>query len=430
MCARCTQPEPPTLHAEDATSPPLISTGFSALFASRNTSQHSISAGQSVTDASSHLSPRDSRSPKEDHPSVPKPDDASHQQPAKPQVTFLTKFYTDPTLNRHSPPEVVANFKCRVPPRLPKPRKKKLEVPQIPPPCSAIDEREGWRMSTVTIGVPMGKKPTLSSPPYLHHCATLAVPSIRHLAKSFSQTPRREASFSPSSVTSALPASERRVWWTRHKLELTDYLIKPGQQFKDKRHAQSVSEDEKGTLAEPNMTDRSGDNVVLEAMREMMSRVNRASETEAHNLRSAFIHSRLVFMNPPLPSPSSIASVAASVAAQPSAASSNPSQSGPVSTSSCSAVYSVPTSSRLHPVQQVKYLGAFLYNGGYCIFVKIQKGGRVYEPRHWFALSEVEVVDIEEDGQMEANVGNDVPQVSEGHGCMPSMPYITSAHHT
>ncbi|KAI1791932.1 hypothetical protein LXA43DRAFT_1094015 [Ganoderma leucocontextum] len=71
----------------------LISTGFSTLFASRNTSQHSISAGQS-TDASSHLSPRDSQSPKEDHPSVPKPDDAFQQQPAKPQVTFLTKFYT------------------------------------------------------------------------------------------------------------------------------------------------------------------------------------------------------------------------------------------------------------------------------------------------------------------------------------------------
>lgn len=45
-----------------------------------------------------------------------------------------------PTLNRHSPPEVVANFKRRVPPRLPKPRKRDItaEVPSIPPPRSAI----------------------------------------------------------------------------------------------------------------------------------------------------------------------------------------------------------------------------------------------------------------------------------------------------
>jgi len=44
-----------------------------------------------------------------------------------------------PTLNRHSPPEVVANFKRRVPPRLPKPRKRDTqEAPSIPPPRSAI----------------------------------------------------------------------------------------------------------------------------------------------------------------------------------------------------------------------------------------------------------------------------------------------------
>ena len=50
-----------------------------------------------------------------------------------------------------------------------------------------------------------------------------------------------------------------------------------------------------------------------------------------------------------------------------------------------------------YPVQRAKYLGAFLYAGGYCILAKVPKGGRVYEPRHWFSLGEVEVVDIEED---------------------------------
>ncbi|KAI6047363.1 HSF-type DNA-binding-domain-containing protein [Pisolithus marmoratus] len=46
--------------------------------------------------------------------------------------------WSHPTLNRHSPPEVVANFKRRVPPRLPKPRKRETqEAPTIPPPRSA-----------------------------------------------------------------------------------------------------------------------------------------------------------------------------------------------------------------------------------------------------------------------------------------------------
>ncbi|RDB22508.1 hypothetical protein Hypma_010380 [Hypsizygus marmoreus] len=47
--------------------------------------------------------------------------------------------WSHPTLNRHSPPDVVANFKRRVPPRLPKPRKRDMQdPPSIPPPRSAI----------------------------------------------------------------------------------------------------------------------------------------------------------------------------------------------------------------------------------------------------------------------------------------------------
>ncbi|THH09045.1 hypothetical protein EW145_g2270, partial [Phellinidium pouzarii] len=47
--------------------------------------------------------------------------------------------WSHPTLNRHSPPEVVANFKRRVPPRLPKPRKRQEpEMQQIPPSRSVL----------------------------------------------------------------------------------------------------------------------------------------------------------------------------------------------------------------------------------------------------------------------------------------------------
>ncbi|KAH9938408.1 HSF-type DNA-binding-domain-containing protein [Fomitopsis serialis] len=47
--------------------------------------------------------------------------------------------WSHPTLNRHSPAEVVANFKRRVPPRLPKPRKRDNEVPAIPPSRPPLD---------------------------------------------------------------------------------------------------------------------------------------------------------------------------------------------------------------------------------------------------------------------------------------------------
>lgn len=59
-----------------------------------------------------------------------------------PILSTLAYFYPStahPTLNRHSPPEVVANFKRRVPPRLPKPRKRDVqEQVSMPPSRSAI----------------------------------------------------------------------------------------------------------------------------------------------------------------------------------------------------------------------------------------------------------------------------------------------------
>ncbi|TFK43356.1 HSF-type DNA-binding-domain-containing protein [Crucibulum laeve] len=63
--------------------------------------------------------------------------------------------WSHPTLNRHSPAEVVANFKRRVPPRLPKPRKRDAqESPSIPPPRSAIG------MGPVPLTVPSSMGPS------------------------------------------------------------------------------------------------------------------------------------------------------------------------------------------------------------------------------------------------------------------------------
>jgi hypothetical protein len=52
-----------------------------------------------------------------------------------------------------------------------------------------------------------------------------------------------------------------------------------------------------------------------------------------------------------------------------------------------------------HPVStpvRVRYLGAFLYSGGYFLLVKVDKG-RVYRMKHWFSLASFELVDIPQD---------------------------------
>ncbi|KAJ7590870.1 hypothetical protein C8J56DRAFT_934097 [Mycena floridula] len=46
-----------------------------------------------------------------------------------------------------------------------------------------------------------------------------------------------------------------------------------------------------------------------------------------------------------------------------------------------------------------KYLGAFLYLGGYLVLVKVGKG-KVYDPRHWFKLADFDVVDVGEQDAM------------------------------
>lgn len=48
---------------------------------------------------------------------------------------------------------------------------------------------------------------------------------------------------------------------------------------------------------------------------------------------------------------------------------------------------------------QAKYLGAFLYPGGYLILVKVSKG-KVYEPRHWFSLGDFDISEREEGDAM------------------------------
>ena len=236
------------------------------------------------------------------------------------------------------------------------------------------------------------------------------------------------------------------------KLKFADYLIKPVQrickypllldQLQDKRRRHATSGD--STSEDANNCDTATDasNITSEAigkaaqtMRDIVSRVNRASEKEAHNLRSALIASKISFSHGPLSSaavPTFTNSPTVSTPPSSECASSNETGHSYGSSCACSTVSTAPTSpcsscsptilaprptsltaefvSSLgpcllagaldvvqYPAHRAKYLGVFLYAGGYCILAKVTKGGRVYEPRHWFALHEVDVVDVEED---------------------------------
>ena len=63
---------------------------------------------------------------------------------------------------------------------------------------------------------------------------------------------------------------------------------------------------------------------------------------------------------------------------------------------------------------RVKYLGVFLYLGGYLIVVNVGRG-KAYHVKHWFSLKWFEVVDIPQD------TGADLVFLA----CIP--PYIVSS---
>ena len=56
------------------------------------------------------------------------------------------------------------------------------------------------------------------------------------------------------------------------------------------------------------------------------------------------------------------------------------------------------------PTGKRRCLGAFLYAGGFLLLVKPQRN-RVYEPKHWFALSGATITDDPEDGERQICCG-------------------------
>lgn len=174
------------------------------------------------------------------------------------------------------------------------------------------------------------------------------------------------------------------------RLKFLDYLIKPVQrickypmlldQLKSKAtllHAPRTAE-----LAERANT----------AMRTVVTRVDRASEKQAHRLKSTLIASRLIANGPASPiSPDGSAERRLQL-----------------STDFLQSLGACLVAGALDVVYhnsngavRAKYLAAFLYVGGYLILAKVPKGGKVYEAKHWFPLAGFQILDeTEDDGEL------------------------------
>ncbi|KAH9927267.1 uncharacterized protein B0H18DRAFT_1003792 [Fomitopsis serialis] len=201
------------------------------------------------------------------------------------------------------------------------------------------------------------------------------------------------------------------------RLRLLDYLIKPVQrvckypllidQLRTKRaRTQSAVDPSTRPSRAPSIRNfraliQDGGDVVEragEAMRLVVSLVNRASETQARLVRSSLITSRMVFTQPTVGSSKDGHASSPTVRTQdlsPELLASF----GAVRLAGALDVVHHP--SALHMVStgsmRAKYFGAFLYAGGYLILVKIPRNGKVYEPRYWFSLVGFDLFDFEGD---------------------------------
>ncbi|KAH7876853.1 uncharacterized protein C8R40DRAFT_1096057 [Lentinula edodes] len=179
----------------------------------------------------------------------------------------------------------------------------------------------------------------------------------------------------------------------RSRLTFMDYLIKPVQRIcKYPLLLEQLKSSEplyESKIRVPWLSDR---NVVVEsaaqAMRHVASTVDEARQRQDVAVRSALIASRILYshvLQSPSPSPLQVLT--------PGFLSSL----GPCHIAGSLDVIhqrSIKQSTGTANIN-VKYLGAFLYRGGYFILAKVTKG-RTYEPRHWFRLGDFKIIEAVE----------------------------------
>lgn len=180
------------------------------------------------------------------------------------------------------------------------------------------------------------------------------------------------------------------------RLTLADYMIKPVQRICKYPLVLDQLKPSRSVQAALPVHLRSDVDVIVgsaaQAMRHVAASVDEARHRQDIAIQSALIASRISFTSPAI---SQMTSVDSSFRAITSIFLS--SLGTCLLAGSLDVMYSCTSqvlgSSRIH----AKYLGAFLYLGGYLILAKVK--GSVYEPKHWFSLSDFVVSeDKENDG--------------------------------
>jgi hypothetical protein len=196
------------------------------------------------------------------------------------------------------------------------------------------------------------------------------------------------------SATHCTKEVDRAVDFRQPRLVFTDYLIKPVQRICKyplllqqliPRSRFFVSEDARVVIED-----------AIQVMRDVASSVDEARRKREAITKSSLIISRFV-LPPPSPSLSPSSPVSPTTPPQTLTPAFLSSLGPCLLSGSLDVMYYTPRQS-FGQLQSItaKYLGVFLYSGGYLILAKIHKGKK-YEPRHWFSVANFEVEAVEGD---------------------------------
>ena len=205
---------------------------------------------------------------------------------------------------------------------------------------------------------------------------------------------RSRSSMTMTIDSTVFPSEPRRDKGVK-RIAFTDYLIKPIQRICKYPLLLDQLLPSKVLRLQTSPEGRSDVHVVVESAAQAMRHVA-TSVDEARHRQDIATQSSLIF--------SRISLGLASTSAIPSSLVQSLTQDFLLSLGTCVLSGSLDVM-HYHPTRplgqtssiKAKYLGAFLYSGGYLILVKVCKG-RKYVPRHWFSLIDFEVSDVEDDG--------------------------------
>lgn len=197
---------------------------------------------------------------------------------------------------------------------------------------------------------------------------------------------RRSTSTLPSEVKPSI--SPIKFDTRQQKLTLSDYLIKPTQRICKYPLLLEQLKPKKSFLVPDDV--RSASTNAIKAMRDVAASVDKAYHEREVSTRSSLIASRFV-----LP-PHSLCSHSTKLPYSPFH-SITPLFLSSLGDCLLAGSLDIMYSSPQRPFRDVssitvKYLGAFLYPGGYLILAKVNKGKR-YEPLHWFSIADFVVND-------------------------------------